>query len=306
MLAVPRYSHHHHTGRLRPHRETSYGLLLFVLLLSGIGVMGVSAATSAASSNASGGTLNTSQLTEAAVISLPASGQTFQANPITVSGTCPERTLVKLFKNKVFAGSVPCDESRKFSLQMDLVIGSNSLTAQAMGASNKTGLVSAPVGVTLNGALGGPGFSTELVLQSTSSHRSVLASGEVVWPIEILGGQAPYAVSFDWGDKNSDLVTRMAPGPFTQKHTYTKAGGYLGAFATVMRATDAAQHTAYLQLTTIVTDPVTAAGSKTGWFNAALIWPVLGGLVLMVVSFWLGERREKGILQKRLTMMGQV
>lgn len=299
MLVAPKYSLHHHTGRLRPHRETSYGLLVFVLLLAVFGVMGVSVATSAASQGKSG-TLTSDQPAAAPTISSPANGQSFQTNPITVSGACSGQTLVKLFKNKVLAGSTPCDASGKFTLQMDLVVGSNSLTAQATG-TDKSGPASPPVSVALNVAAGGPGFSTELLLQSISAYRSALAGSEVVWPVEILGGQAPYAVSFDWGDKASNILTRPAPGPVTQTHTYKTAGDYLGAYTTVIRATDAAQHTAYMQLTTFVTDP--APKAKSGWLNMNTILMSLGGLVFVVLSFWLGERREKSILRRRLAMM---
>lgn len=299
MLVSPRYSPHHHTGRLRPHRETSYGPLLFVLLLAVLGLMGVSVATNAAGQG-QGGTLTKEQPTAAPTISSPAKGQSFPTNPITVSGTCPEQTLVKLFKNKVFAGSTVCEDGGKFSLQMDLVVGANSLTAEAAGA-DKSGPASAPVDVALDVAPGGPGFSTELVLQSISSHRNALVGGEVVWPVEILGGQAPYALSFDWGDKSSDVLTRPTQGSLTQKHTYKTAGGYMGSYITVVRATDAAQHTAYMQLVTLVTDP--APKAQASWLNMNTILMGIGGLVFVVLSFWLGERREKSILSRRLAML---
>ena len=120
----------------------------------------------------------------------------------------------------------------------------------------------------------------------------------------IVGGVAPYAVNFDRGDGTSDLVTRTAGGPFTLSHTYKKPGGYLGSYPLIIRATDAAGQTAYLQLTTIVNNSTggLAAGKTTAApkLSIMMAWPVWGGLVLMVASFWLGERREKKLLIGRL------
>ena len=127
-----------------------------------------------------------------------------------------------------------------------------------------------------------------------------------------MGGLAPYAVSVDWGDGTPpDLITRLAPGPFTVKHTYAKVGtGYLNTFPLIIRATDGAGHTAYLQLTTIV-NPATgssSSGSGSGKNNSTLnklivIWPIWIVLLLMIISFWLGERREKHIMEKRLAAL---
>jgi hypothetical protein len=161
----------------------------------------------------------------------------------------------------------------------------------------------------LNQPPGGLGFSNELILQSENFYRGVPPGQEITWPIDIIGGLAPYAVSIDWGDGTSDLVTRLAPGHFTVKHKYTKSGGYLGSFPLIIRAADSAGHTAYLQLTTIVnpaTGATTSGGAKAGptnFTNLLVIWPLWIVLFLMVISFWLGERREKHIMERRLAAL---
>jgi hypothetical protein len=120
---------------------------------------------------------------------------------------------------------------------------------------------------------------------------------------------APYAVNVEWGDGTSSLVTRLGPGPFTLDHIYNKPGGYLGAYPLIIRATDAAGHTAYLQLTTIVNDPTAATASTTKGgtgFNVSsvmVIWPLLIILFLIVLAFWLGERREQGIMQRQMAAL---
>jgi hypothetical protein len=308
MLVVPRYTHHRHTGRLRPHHETSYALLVFLLLLVG-GIMlgwsfGASAATEGKGSYTIEAVVTGPRPTQPAIITSPSNGQSFPTNPITVNGTCPDRTLVKIFKNGVLAGAVVCGQGGRFSLQIDLLVGQNSLTAIAYNANDLPGPESPAVNVTLTVPSGGLGFSSELVLQSINYYRGAKPGDEVVWPIEIVGGQAPYSVNFDWGDRTSDLVTRVTAGPFELRHRYKHAGGYLGAYPLIIRASDAAGHTAFLQLTTIVNDPSSVAGgqsqSKGSAFPYAFAWPIWVGLILMVVSFWLGERREKAVLQKKM------
>ncbi|HSX02759.1 MAG TPA: Ig-like domain-containing protein [Candidatus Saccharimonadia bacterium] len=303
-----RYSHHRHTGRLRPHHETSYALLVFVLVLCGL-LLGAYSVTATAANTTGGGqytvgaVVNGPRPVKPAIITSPVNGQVFQTNPITVVGTCQPATLVKVFKNGILAGSVLCDASGHFSLQIDLVIGQNALTAVSYNANDQAGPESPAVNVTLVAPAGGLGFSTELIIQSTSYYRGVQPGEQVVWPIELVGGQSPYAVSVDWGDGTSDLLTRLAPGPFTASHVYRKIGtGYLNSFPLIIRATDAAGHTAYLQLTTIVSQSTAASSTaqpakKT--FDLVMLWPIWIVLLLMVVSFWLGERREKAVMRRQ-------
>ena len=115
---------------------------------------------------------------------------------------------------------------------------------------------------------------------------------------------APYAVSIDWGDGTTDLVTRLAPGPFSVKHTYKQVGGYMGSYPLIIRAADAVGHTAFLQLTTIVGRDTgnqgAAAAAAANTNKLMIIWPIWIVLLLMILSFWLGEKREKKIMERRL------
>lgn len=310
---VVKLSHYRHSGRLRPHHETSYALLVFLLMVTAIIVAAVTTPTQAALNGSATYTVLAvvpgPRPTQPAVITSPVNGQTFQTNPITVLGTCPRGTLIKIFKNGVLAGSILCDTTGHFNLPIDLLIGANALTAIAFNTNDQSGPDSPAVNVTLNVPAGGFGFSSELLLQSTSYYRGVVPGQQVVWPIEIVGGLAPYAVNFEWGDGTSSLVTRLGPGPFTLDHIYNKVGGYLGAFPLIIRATDAAGHTAYLQLTTIVNDPTASTASTTKGGNGfdvssiLIIWPLLIVLLLLVLAFWLGERREKHIMQRQMAAL---
>lgn len=317
MLVFPRYSHHSLSWRLAGHRQTSYALLLFLVL--GVGVLLASVSWSTQAANDCGvpatplceGSYTVMAVvpgprpTKPAVITSPATGQVFTTNPVTVSGTCPSKALIKIFTNGILVGSTICGADGKFSIPVDLVIGKNDLTAMPYNALDQEGPTSPTVVVTLDQPAGGLGFSSELIIQSENYYRGSEPGQEIVWPIELVGGQAPYAVSIDWGDGTTDVLTRTSPGPFTVKHTYQKVGtGYLGSFPLIIRAADAAGHTAYLQLTTIVNsskatnDPAKAIATTvtTQW----LLWPLWVVLLLMILSFWLGERREKKIMQRQL------
>ena len=307
MVKTPRYSHHRHTGRLRPHHETSYGWLMALTLLVGGLLLTVSWAPAEASTTGSGGyqvyaVVPAPKPTVAPVITSPSNGQTFGVNPVTVAGTCPANTFVKIFANGVLTGSVVCGQNQRFTLQIDLVVGQNSLTAAAFNINDESGPFSSPVNVTLTAPAGGLGFSTELLLQTTAYFRGAPPGTELVWPITIVGGLAPYAVSYDWGDGKQDLATRVAPGPFELKHTYLKPGGYMGAYPLIIRATDAAGHSAFLQLTSIVNDPAGATTKSTGKTTATTLvaWPFWLLSVLIVLAFWLGEVWEKRRLRKQL------
>lgn len=317
MLVFPRFSHHSHTGRLTHHRETSYALLTFLTLAVGVLLASYSVSAKAAtcgvpSTPGCSGSYSVTAVvpgprpTKPATITSPANGQAFSVNPVTVEGTCPEKSLVKIFTNGILVGSIFCGANGRFSIPVDLVIGHNDLTALSYNALDQAGPTSPTVGVTLNQPPGGFGYSTELVIQSENYYRGSQPGEEIVWPVELVGGQAPYAVSVDWGDGTSDLITRLAPGAFTVKHVYQRTGGYLGSFPLIIRATDAVGHTAYLQLTTLVNSgKAGAAGvvvSTPAQFTSMFpyIWPLWALLLFMIVSFWLGERREKGIMQRQI------
>ena len=314
MLGVSiRHSPHHHTGRLRPHRESSYGLLIFLVLCLGVLLASISIGASARNSGPQTGSLVVNAVVSGprpaspATISAPSNGQTFDANPITVSGSCPAKSLVKIYTNGIFVGSILCDKSNRFSLQVDLVIGKNVLTAVPYNALDQAGPDSAGVNLTLSFPGGGLGFSQQLLLQSSNYYRGTLPGVEISWPLEIVGGVSPFAVTFDWGDGKTDLLTRPQAGPFDLRHTYAKAGGYLGSFPLIVKATDAAGNHAYIQLTTIVNDPHAVAGATSkptsGLPNFKLIWPLWIVLLLMIASFWYGEKREKHILERRMLAM---
>lgn len=286
--------------------------MIFLLLCLGVVMASLTVAASAADGTPKNGSFSVTAVVSGprpsapAVITSPTNGQTFATNPIAIVGTCPDKSLVKIFTNDIFIGSVICGQNRRFELKADLVIGQNRLTALPFNALDQSGPESPAVNLTLKFPDNGLGFSQQLLLQSSNYYRGAMPGDKITWPIDIVGGVSPYAVSFDWGDGKSDLLTRPQAGPFDLAHTYEKVGGYLGTYPLTVKATDAAGNKAYLQLTSIINAPK-GAESKSSTVvtlpNYKFAWPLWVLLLFMVIAFWLGERREKIIMERRMAAL---
>src|SRR5690349_7483025 len=60
-------------------------------------------------------------------IDSPADGTTFDHKQIEVKGSCVAGLIVKIYRNKVFAGSALCANNGTYSLSIDLYDGRNDL-----------------------------------------------------------------------------------------------------------------------------------------------------------------------------------
>ncbi|MBW3538624.1 PKD domain-containing protein [Candidatus Parcubacteria bacterium] len=294
-------SHHRHTARHLPHHHTSYSALAFVVMLTGVLLLAVTHSAGAATpyDGPESGSIGLSGRVAGpppaggATILEPRSGQRFSTTPITVRGTCPKGVIVEIFKNDVFAGAAVCSDEGGYSLLVDLFPGQNRLVARVFDALNQAGPDSLAVTVFYDEppAIGSqlrPGEQA-LVLKSDTAWKGVSPGSLLSWPVEVTGGRTPYAVSWDWGDDSVEPITRTEEGTFSSKHTYTKPGNYILR----VKAADASGRAAYLQLVAVVNGAVGGASTTTpGPLNGKLLlaWPMYGAAVLMLGSFWLGER----------------
>jgi hypothetical protein len=81
-----------------------------------------------------------------ATITSPADQTHFTAEPITVTGTCPENTYVKLNRNDVFSGVAICGTGQTtYQIQTDLSLGSNILVPQVYNVTDQPGPASSPI-----------------------------------------------------------------------------------------------------------------------------------------------------------------
>lgn len=310
MLRHLKLSHHTHSGRLRSHEHTSYLPLLFILACVGLtlGVYTVQAQTPGPEAGSIGlsGVMPGPPPTVAATINQPSNGQRFGTSPVTVSGTCPKGTLVEIFKNDIFAGSTVCGDNGRYSLEVDLLIGENRLVARVYDSLNQPGPDSNIVTVFYD-ALGTQGSpvtsldfgSAQLLLNTDAVFRGVFPDREFTMPIEVLGGSPPYAINVQWGDSTNSVIPRDNNVSFNTAHTYKKPGTYQIS----LQGTDNGGRVAFLTVAAIVNgqpDPAAAATTASNNVNQLFVlWPLYTSALAVVVSFWLGERREIQVLRKR-------
>lgn len=152
-----------------------------------------------------------------------------------------------------------------------------------------------------------------LLLQTNFSFTGHYVGDPASFQFSVNGGQSPYAINVDWGDGTTKLITIEKSGTFTVDHVYEKAGGYANSYTIKISAADVDGNETLLQIITQVTDKPTAQGiGKTGESGGLgllpkfdgelitrLIWSAYTMVLLMVLSFWLGERHELRILKGR-------
>ncbi len=246
------------------------------------------------------GTVSAPPPSVAAIISIPGNGQTFTSLPINVSGICSGNDLlVKIYKNGVFAGSVQCSNG-SFGLKIDLFSGKNDLVARVYDNLDQAGPDSNTVSVTYNDETGANPATSQVVLSSNYAKRGAPPRQKFSWPLTVSGGEGPYAVSVDWGDGGSSLLTVKTVGEFSIEHAYQAAGVYKVA----VKAVDSAGRTAFLQITGFGSGAAQQTASQNGNQSASssvvyrvLWWVYVIFFALLLSTFWLGRRYER----RRLT-----
>ena len=305
-------SDHKHSGSHRPHEHTSYLVLLFMLAIVGVSLAFFTATAMMRPGPASGsiglsGVVEGEPPTEGAVILVPSTGTRFSETPITVSGTCPANILVEIFKNDIFAGSTICTAEGEFSLETDLLVGRNDLTARVFDALSQEGPVSDVVTVfydvlpTQPSSLSPLSFGgQQLIINTDAVFRGAFPNSDMQVPIDIIGGRPPFAVNVQWGDSTNKVVSRTNNETFRVSHAYARAGTY----SITIQATDADNRVAFLTVAAIINgQPFAAATEEQPPMSIIqrllVLWPLYAILVTMVISFWLGEIREKRVLTRQ-------
>jgi hypothetical protein len=306
-------SHHRHSGRLQAHEHTSYIPLAFLVFIVGCVLAGFSVSSMVAGdpppqsgSIGLSGTMPSVPPKVAATITTPSPQQHFNSSPITVSGNCPVGTLIEIYKNDIFAGSTPCDSSGSYSLQIDLLYGQNSLTAQVYDVLNQAGPASSPIIVFYDASPPSAASATllnftgtQLLLNTTAVYRGTFPGQVLNVPTSIVGGIAPFAVNVEWGDSNNTVIPVSDNSTFNASHDYQRPGTY----EIRLQATDSQRQVAFLTVAAIVngqpsvlTATNTANVSQSYLNKLLVLWPLYAVAATLVISFWMGERHEKRIL----------
>jgi len=233
--------------------------------------------------------------TVASSITIPNNGQTFTEVPIKVSGICPEGLLIKLFKNGVFSGSAQC-VGGSYSITADLFNGINELIVRGYDALDQGSPDSNKVTVTFNDTVTFSDSGPRISITSSFSKRGANPDETLTWPLILSGGTGPYAVSIDWGDGKTDLMSRTQPGTFDITHIYLSAGVY----NTLIKITDSTGASAFLQVVSVANGLIAqSADDKTSTTRTVIIWwPMVIAAVAVCISFWLGRKDQLHKLRK--------
>lgn len=275
-----------------------------------------------------------------AVITSPGDGTHFSNVPITVAGTCPTDTYIKLYRNDVFSGTTVCTTDGNFQLQTDLFPGANQLKARVFNITDDEGPAPAIVTVYYDvpqqpvgggNSSGNPSSSSSdesssagssappsspappFVVKTDYNYLGYKVGQNIQWNFEVNGGVSPYALNIDWGDDSNSVISQKEPGKVTANHRYKSAGNSTrNSFTVRLSGSDAAGHQTFLQLFLIVGPSslphLLASTLPTGphinknWL--LLAWPAYVVLGLMGFSFWLGER-EVTIKMRRQNLRGR-
>lgn len=304
-------SHHQHSGRLRPHEHTSYVPLAILALIVGFALAAFTVTTTAQSPGPQSGsvgltgTMPAPPPKTAATINAPSSQQRFSTSPIKVSGSCPTGTLVEIFKNNIFAGSAPCEGNGSYSLEIDLLFGQNILKAIVYDALNQAGPESNSVTVFYDALLPQPAPSSffdfsgaQLILNTDAAFRGAFPNQKLNVPISVIGGTPPFAVNIQWGDSTNEVLSRSDNSTFNRSHAYKKPGTY----KITLQGRDNKNLAAFLTVAAIVNGQpelfASSTPSKPSANKLLVLWPAYAIATTFIISFWLGERREKKILGK--------
>lgn len=307
--------HHDHSGRLRPHANTTYAGLGFLLLLTIIVLTALTYSASADATDPVSYTVGASaavaqKVPNAPTITSPGSGQEISKLPVDVGGICAKGYVVKVFANDILVGANSC-AGGSYSVPVSLFFGRNTVRAQSFNLLDQGGKSSAAVGLTYAPSAGqginlfqqfgdSRAKANQLFIKADVFHKSAASGQDTAWPIEIVGGTAPYAVNISWGDGKTDVYSRSATGRFEVKHRYDSTGAGEN-FQVVVKAADAVNDQAYLQVVSV--SNVKAANAKSAG-GLVIAWPLIGAGLLMVISFYLGDRYERKTLMRRGELAG--
>lgn len=312
--------------RKRPlHRRISlHPITILFLLCVGVLMFGLTFRAIGASSTVSM-QITHPPLSEPAIITNPLDQARYTSPDISVKGTCPTNSYVKLYKNDLFNGSAQC-LANTFEFTVTLGKNVNTLRVQAYNFSDEAGPVSSSITVFYaaltpsaapNTAVPRPSFSpantSDSPLRIIADYTYSVHKSEhpIQLNLALTGGAAPYAVAIDWNDGKITPIARQDTSAFTTDHVYAKKPR-IHTYVIKIAVSDLHGNTDYIQLMTVVDgeEVVSKSGSTSQTLTPTntvdrlqsllkYIWPVYIIVVLMVLCFYLGEREEYRILTRK-------
>lgn len=142
--------------------------------------------------------------------------------------------------------------------------------------------------------------ATPLSIHSDYTYQASVPGRSLHWTVNFANGKPTYELHVEWGDGTSSTVEHGDNLPFSITHAFRKAG----TFTIRLEGSDSEGSTAFLQFAALVHKPGQPAtiigsvdGSKGSPFTNLhtllwIVWPSYVAVVLMAISFYLGEREE--------------
>ena len=253
--------------------------------------------------------------TAAPVATTPAAPLHVAAKQILLSGECPKDSHIEFYRNGLLAGVAPCIGDPTFSIQIGLETGLNVIEARVFNITDDEG----PISQLLYLVSDTP-QENQASASTPSSNVSELApflitcdfnslgfytSENASWDMTIQGGKPPYSLNIDWGDGQQSTITRSSAGTFKMVHYYSKASSSTG-YGINIKGVDGLGNSTTFAIMSIISDRNTHQAAQVSQANAKLnpafltslkkkllvAWPAYTILLLMSLSFWLGEREE--------------
>lgn len=216
-----------------------------------------------------------------ATIDTPADNTISDTSSITVGGSCPSQSYVKLQINGSFSGVGLCSSNNRYSIRTSLYPGRNELTVNAYNVTDMQGPTSNGIKLTYtppvtaapaskivtptttsdvpskpytaaeqNAAISPPSTGKPLLLTSDFQFHTFTQKTTFAWEMDLEGGSPPYNVHVNWGDGTaSDLYFPTDP-IFTLHHQFATSGYY----AVVVSSIDNNGASHITQLAALITD----------------------------------------------------
>jgi hypothetical protein len=154
-----------------------------------------------------------------------------------------------------------------------------------------------------------------LLLTSNYSYQTTPVDSGFLWTLNLEGGFTPYTVEVDWGDGSTSTLIFKTDPQFQISHYYKKPGYY----PIKVQVIDSRGVVRFIYLAARIVKPNTANSATTNsnyslpvmssntqlmFFSSTkewlwLAWPSFIIVMIMIISYWLGEREEVHKLYKR-------
>lgn len=154
-----------------------------------------------------------------------------------------------------------------------------------------------------------------LLISAAYHYQTFTTQSAFTWSLSLKGGIPPYVIVVNWGDGTSTTYRYKTDPDFNIRHTYAKPGYYV----IIVKATDSSGYSRIIQLAALIMKPgspgiflpggITGSGcsklsctsqQSNSFINLLhhiktwiwITWSSYAVVLLMLISFWLGQREE--------------